>query len=314
VRWLLADRPDIIVCTNLLIAGFVREFKRHSQVPVVVTLQGDDVFLDALPKPDFDRCMAQIKKNNTAVDAFIVHSYAFRDRMMEYFSLGPERFHVTPLGIDTRDFLPLMSRTLKDTSADGVRTIGYLARLAPEKGLHHLVDAFIRLKGFPEFNDVRLRIAGWLGPEQRAFADAQFARLRGAGLEGDFVYEGVVDREQKLRFLAEIDCLCVPVEHEEPKGLFVLESLAAGTPVVLPRKGAFGEMIADSGGGLLFAHGDVNEFDSRLHEVLRDASLRRKLAASGREFVLQHRNEKTMAMATVKSLQHVQAGRFTDSA
>ena len=47
-------RPDLVNLTNLLIAGFVPALKRRRDVPVVVTLQGDDVFLDTLERLDRD--------------------------------------------------------------------------------------------------------------------------------------------------------------------------------------------------------------------------------------------------------------------
>ncbi len=301
IRWLEADKADMVVSSNLLIAGFVPEFKRRNKVPVVVTLQGDDVFLNQLSESDRRKCLQQIHKNNESVDAFLVHSEAFRKYASEYFEIPLSKIFVTPLGIETTDFEALAEETSANTRESG-RTIGYLARLAPEKGLQHLVSAFISLKQNSEFDDVRLRLAGWLSPENKAFVDEQWQRLRDANLGNAFHYDGVVDRTQKLAFLRDIDLLCVPVDHEEPKGLFALESLAAGTPVVLSRKGALTEIVESSQGGLLFELGNDEQFQTALTQLLRNEALRKQLGDQGRKFVLTQRNQREMASETMQCL------------
>ena len=128
-------------------------------------------------------------------------------------------------------------------------TVGYLARLAPEKGLHILADAFIRLRQMPGMEQARLRIAGWLGEQQSGLCRGGLrASCEAAGLGDAFEYVGEVDRRGKLDFLASIDVLAVPTTYREPKGLFVLEALAAGVPVVQPDHGAFPEVLARTAG------------------------------------------------------------------
>ncbi|MEZ6095445.1 MAG: glycosyltransferase family 4 protein [Pirellulaceae bacterium] len=304
VDWLADENPDIILSSNLLITGFAPTLKRIANIPIVVTLQGDDVFLNQLPEKDRAACLAQIRENNQSIDFFLTHSEAFRQQMSRYFDIPLERIVVTPLGIDTHDFRNL---TLTTRSQSQLRRIGYFARLAPEKGLHHLVEAFIELKRAPEYSDVRLRIAGWLSPEMNKYADEQFQRLRDAGLESQFQYEGVLSREDKLSFLQDIDLLCVPTEHEEPKGLFALEAMASGTPVVLPDKGALTELVEQSGGGIVYsAHNDANENRKRLVNALKilldDEAKRKELGANARHFVLEQRDEVHMAQNTMDAL------------
>src|SRR5262249_9553575 len=130
-------------------------------------------------------------------------------------------------------------------------TVGYLARLAPEKGLHILADAFIRLRQMPGMQSARLKIAGWLGEQNRPYADSAFRRLREAGFGDVFEYLAEINRRGKLDFLGSIDVLAVPTTYQEPKGLFVLEALAAGVPVIQPDHGAFPEVLAETEGGLL---------------------------------------------------------------
>lgn len=300
-RFLASDvRPDLVVLTNMLIGGCIPELKRTLGVPVLVTLQGDDAFLEHLPEPHKTQAFEEIRRLVGHVDGFLVHSRFYAQFMTGYLGIPPDRVHIVPLGVDTRDFADADHPDQRSSAAPGERplTIGYLARLAPEKGLHVLIDAFLELQRRPGMERVQLRIAGWLGESHRGYAESQFDKLRAAGLEDAFRYVGEVDRRGKLVFLRSLDVLSVPTVQQEPKGLFVLESLAAGVPVVLPDHGAFPELIASTGGGCLTRPNDSAALAAALAEVLADAATRRRYAESGRRAVHQQRNADVMAQAT----------------
>src|SRR5207253_3023977 len=125
-----------------------------------VTLQGDDVFLRGLPESHLPLALAEIARLAQSIDGFIAHSQFYADAMAEYLHLDRAKIAVVPLGIDTHDFETPVPRSASVDDRDP--TIGYLARIAPEKGLHVLADAFIRLRSMPGTEDARLRIAGWL--------------------------------------------------------------------------------------------------------------------------------------------------------
>jgi glycosyltransferase involved in cell wall biosynthesis len=295
-RWLVDDfQPDLVVISNILVAGFVPTFKKLRDIPVLVTLQGDDVFLDATPEPYRAKCFEQIKKISEHVDGYIVHSEFFADYMSEYFDLDRSKIHVTPLGVNTDDFaefVPVQPKTAEQ------KTIAYLARLAPEKGLHNLVDAFIELKKKPDTEQVRLQVAGWLGKDNEEYAAKQWKRLDEAGLQGSYEYLGSIDRERKLDFLRGVTVLSVPTDFQEPKGLFVLEALAAGVPVVQPSHGSFPEILNQTQGGLLFEPGDASDLASKLLDLLSDADRRHGLASSGQKSVHSNRCHTRMAQQT----------------
>jgi glycosyltransferase involved in cell wall biosynthesis len=301
-RWLAAEKPDLLIFTNVLIGGCIETIKKELGIPVLVTLQGDDVFLDSLQPAFREKCIEQVKKIAEHVDGFIVHTEFFRDYMSQYFDIDPAKFRVTPLGLDVSEFAHLLERSSEANSSSGRagRTIGYMARLAPEKGLQHLVDAFVILKQRAGFEDVKLRIAGWLGPQNKDFANELWDRLSAAGLDDHYEYLGSIERSEKLKLLSEFDVLSVPTEFKEPKGLYVLEALATGVPVVQPNHGAFPELIRDSGGGVLFEHGNHEQLADALGELLSDIAKRNAYAKTGQQYVHQHRNADSMATTTAE--------------
>ncbi|HBE69161.1 MAG TPA: hexosyltransferase [Planctomycetaceae bacterium] len=279
--WLKDENPDAIVFSNLLIAGCAPTIKDQLGCPIVVILQGDDIFYSALTQPHKDQAATELRRLAQLVDRFVVHSSDYAQRMASMLDVPMEKMHVTPLSIDTADFA-----NMPDSQPRQSLTIGYLARLAPEKGLHLLVDAFIDLAHRDSRQDVRLDIAGWLGPQHEAYWQEQKRKISAAGLDDRVHYHGSVDRVGKLEFLSKIELLCVPTTYREPKGLFVLEALAAGVPYVLPDHGAFPELHARHDSGHLVKPEDQTALADKLSEALDDLAEITSRARLAREQML----------------------------
>ncbi len=311
VDWLESQSPDLVVMSNLLIGGCVEPIKQRLKVPVIVTLQGDDLFLDGLQEPWRAKCMKRIRAIAGQVDAFIVHSNFYRQYMTEYLALSADKVYVTPLGIDTTDFEEFLGEHDQAINLQAITdqplNIGYLARLAPEKGLDHLVDALLLLS--PDVRDrVRLTVAGWLGPADEDYASAIWAKLDAAGWQGKYEYLGAVDRSAKLQLLRNINLFCVPTRFQEPKAIYVLEAMAAGVPVVASRHGVFPELINESGGGVLAEPNDASSLAGKLTELIRDHDRRIELGSAGRAFVLEKRNAEHMSAVTSAVFRQVLRG------
>jgi glycosyltransferase involved in cell wall biosynthesis len=288
VAWLRDEKPDLINLTNLLIGGFIPSLERELDCPIIVTLQGDDLFLGQLVEPHHSLALAEIRKLAARVDAFIVNSRYYAREMAALLEQPEDKFHIVPLGADTTDILAAPAAT-----HDGKgKVIGYFARICPEKGFDVLVDAFIRLKQLPDMGDAKLAVAGWLGANDENFFREQRARIEAAGLAGDFHHAGSPDREAKGEFLRGLDVFSVPTSYREPKGLYVIEALAAGVPVVQPDHGHFPELLARTGGGILFRPGDPEQLAAKLASLLSNPAARRELGSEGRK------NAATMASAT----------------
>ena len=270
-------KPNVICFSNALLVGLLRQLRDEFRGPAYCVLQGDDVFLEALPEPHRTQVLNVIRDRVRQFDGFLVHSQYYRDFMADYLSVPLDRFHVLPLGIDLsgHDGIP------KNRTAPHF-TVGYFARVCQTKGLHSLVDVVehLQTKGI----SVRLRVGGHLGRQDRAYFREQ--KKKASRLGCDFQYIGSPStRSEKVDFLKTLDVLCVPTEYREPKGLYVLEAWANGVPVVQPRHGAFPEMIEATGGGLLFEPGNVSDLASCLEQLSLDEQRRQALARAGHEGV-----------------------------
>lgn len=306
-----ALRPDVIVLSNGMLAGVVGPLRRRCRAPVLCLLQGDDVFLEALPESFRAEALAILKRQLAQVDGFLVHSQYYREFMAQYLALEAERIHQVPLGLNQEGF---RSTRPHEVDGKGVRprgdgepyTVGYFARICPEKGLHGLVEAFGLLRR--RVGECRLRVGGYLGAAHRRYYRELERRARRDGFELEYV--SAPDREAKIRFLESLDVLSVPTVYREPKGLYVLEALASGVPVVQPAHGAFPELLEQTGGGLLVPPNDPVGLADALERLYREPNARRKLAVAGLRAVRERFGTVVMAEATAEVLgKYMQCGR-----
>jgi glycosyltransferase involved in cell wall biosynthesis len=283
VDWLADESvPDVINLPNSLLIGLAAPLRRTLKRPVVVTLQGEDLFLDGLPEPYRAEAMALIRQQVGEVDLFVAISDYYAGFMRDYLGIPAERIRTVPLGITLTD-LPDGIRPRRDPF-----TIGYFARVAPEKGLHNLVEAYRILRQERGLPRARLRAAGYLGADQHGYLHDLQRRLQQWGLGDEFTYEGTLDRPQKFRFLEGLDVLSIPSGYHEPKGLPVLEAMGAGVPVVQPDHGAFPEMVQTAGGGLLARSEQPEDIADTLQKIWEHPSLAEELGRRGAAGVREH--------------------------
>ncbi len=288
-------KPDIVVFSNALLSGCLPQIQAEFSGPVACVLQGDDVFLDALPDSHRSRAIAAVSERARGFDGFLTHSRFYRDRMARMLSLPVDRFQTIPLSIDLKPH----------TGTPGERagqpfTIGYFARLAPEKGLHHLLEAFEILHA--RHPEARLCIGGYEPTQHHRYIAEQ--RQRGAAIGPAVEFSGSPDSiEDKVAFYRSIDILSVPTDFEEPKGIPVLEAWANGVPVVQPAVGAFPELIGtDGAGGLLVPHRDPMALADAWASLLRDRSQLLTLARAGYEKVCEQHSHAAVARVTLRAL------------
>ena len=143
-----------------------------------------------------------------------------------------------------------------------------------------------------------MRVAGWLGASDREFFEQQCRRLEQSGAGNAFERIELPDRPSKVDFLSQIDLLSVPTVYREPKAIYVLESLAARVPVVLPSEGAFPEMLKDLGGGCLVPPNDPTALAQELRRLLLDVARRGRLGAEGCRRVREAHRDEDMARGT----------------
>lgn len=282
--------PDLVNLPNLMFVGSACAIKEALDVPVVCTLGGEDLFLDGLAEPYGESACEMIRERCHDIDAFIAVTDYYADHAAERFALPRERIHVVPLGIDVSGYNERPARPERPF------TIGYMARVCPTKGLRQLADTVIAL--IERGRDCRLKVAGYRAPAVRSYLASIQASFAERGLAHVFEDVGEVTRAGKIELLRTVDLVSVPSVYREAKGLYVLEAMAAGVPVVQPAHGSFPELIKASGGGVLYDPTEPEAAPGVIGHLMDDAILRAELGAAGREAVRTKFTAEIMAEST----------------
>jgi len=280
VDWLVDTEhdPGVVCLSNILLGGLARRIRDRLSVPVICLLQDEDGFLDGLTSPYAERAWEVVRRRARDIDGFIAVSTYFARTMQKRLDVEDERMHVVHMGIDLNKYAPSPTRP-------PVPTIGFLSRMCPERGLETLVDAFMVLKRRGDLQSTRLRISGGRSAADEPFIQRLQDKLNAAGVRDDVDFLDSFDQDARLAFLRSLSVLSVPERDPVAYGLYVLESLAMGVPVVEPAIGCFPETIEMTGGGVLYTPGTPEMLADAIASLLLNEGVARKLGAEGRQGV-----------------------------
>lgn len=197
----------------------------------------------------------------------IVHALGIPSRkaVLLYNCINFKRFRNARPGVVTKEF--------GIASCDKV--IVTICWLIKEKGVRYLIEAarVIASRGL----NIKLVIVGD-GPEKGALQQLS----RDLDLDDRVIFTGF--RNDVESFLARADVFALHSLWSEAFGLVLLESMAAGTPVVATNTGAIPEIVHEGITGLLVEPGDVNGLAASLQTILEDTELRQEMGKNALEF------------------------------
>lgn len=302
--------PDVVTLSNALLLGLARRLRSELATRIVCTLQGEDGFLDALPAPHRDEAWRLLRERAADVDLFIAPSRYFAGVMTRRLGLDPARVRVIPNGLNLEGYdQPRWTggggALVRDDGSAVARppapVLGYLGRMCREKGLDTLVEAFIELKRRDRVPRLKLHIGGGCGPGDEPFVKEQRKRLAAAGFIGETQFVPNLSRAEKIAFLQGLTVFSVPADCGEAFGLYVLEALAAGVPVVQPRVAAFPEILEATGGGVLCEPGSPKALADAIEELLLHPDRARALGEQARRAVRERFSVEAMADEVVRA-------------
>jgi glycosyltransferase involved in cell wall biosynthesis len=268
-------------------AGFLPLFRRHLPRATLVLHQHDHAL------SDFDPALLLPRLRHAAL--ILGCSGFVTDRIRRTYPELAARCAVLHNGVDDR-FLAL------PTAPERSQRVLFVGRLAPEKGVHTLIEAFVRIAD--RHPGARLDLVGPDDLSPKQFVDpldqdpllrpvAHFYGSRGAfrrhldqlagPLGARVALHGPVANDRLGGLLGEAGIFAFPSLWQEPFGIPPVEAMAAGLPVVATRAGALPEIVVPERTGLLVERGDVEGLARALDRLLADPGLRARLGAAGRE-------------------------------
>jgi glycosyltransferase involved in cell wall biosynthesis len=211
-----------------------------------------------------------LRLTDMMVDGIVVNCEHVRRHLIEDEKVRPGLIDLCYNGIDTSVFFACPSK-----AASPELTIGVVAVLRPEKGLHTLVDAFAQIHGLRP--GLRLMIVG-SGPLRNELE----ARAGKLGILENCVWEpDTADVAGRLRA---IDIFVLPSLGEALSNS-LMEAMACGCCPVASDVGGNPELVTEGRTGLLFRPGDASDLAAKLRLVIEQESLRRSLAAAAFSFI-----------------------------
>ena len=199
-------------------------------------------------------------------------------------------------GVDVERFAPAAARP--------PRTILFTGRLAPDKGVHVLCDAFRLVRR--RLPDATLELVGPEAPVEREMQVALSDDPRVQALDRFYGGSYVAELERRLgddggavRFTGRVPAAEMPAAYvrgtvavlpslEEAFGLPLAEAMASGLPTVATRVGGMPEVVADGETGLLVPPDDPPALADALVRLLADPPLADRLGAAGRARAVAH--------------------------
>ena len=275
-----AWRPDLIIERHALFHAAGAEIARTLAIPRLLEVNAPLVEEQAAFRTLRLRALAEeVEARSMQAAQGVVAVSAPVAAYVRGRGVAAERIMVAPNGVDCALFAPEDAgaevRAFHGLGAGPV--IGFFGSFKVWHGVDFLLDAFAVIAA--EHAQARLLCLGH-GPRLEAVE----ARAAALGLAGRAIFPGPVPHAEVPAHLAAMDLTVAPYLPQEDfyfSPLKVVESLAAGRPVVAPRMGQIPELIEDGETGLLYEPGDLAACTGAIRRLIEDPSRRRRMGAAG---------------------------------
>ena len=293
IEWLDQHcKPDVIHLSNALLLGLAKRIKEKLDVLVVCTLQDEDVWVNAMDENFKKKTWNLMKEKARDVDIFFSVSEYYAKVMQPLLDIPEKKLRIQPITIDPADYAYINAK-------EKPLNIGYISRMCECNGLEVLIDAFILLKKNESMNKVNLVVTGGSTGDDDAFMKKMHKKIHEAGLDHSVDFHKDFE-DGRHAFFEKVSVVSVPVLEGEAFGLYLLESMASGVPIVQPELGAFPEIVEKAKGGITFRPNDPAALAKALTNLLNDPDKISLLSRRGREGVEKHYNIHDQASQTIK--------------
>ncbi len=282
VDWIAEHcKADVIHLSNALLIGLAKKFQEKLDVLVVCSLQDEDVWVNAMDDHFRKKTWDLMSKRAEDVDAFFAVSEFYAGVMKEQMSIPDSKLYTSYISVDPEEYTYI-------NSSEKEFTIGYISRMCEENGLEVLVEAFILFKKIPGAEDVKLIITGGSTGDDHVFLKRIRKKMSEAGIMEDVIFHKDFENEGRHEFFSKVSLISVPVLEGEAFGMYLLEAMATGVPVVQPALGAFPEIINLSEGGVIYEPNKPEELAKALEDLHKNAEKLSSLSKKARDGIIQH--------------------------
>ena len=274
-------KPDVIHLSNALLLGLAKTLKEKLNVPVVCSLQDEDVWVDIMTDPNRHKVWDLMSEHSEHIDQFISVSHYFKNVALDRMTIASEKVSTIHIGVDPNDYQYRNSSGKK-------RSIGFISRMCHENGMDILVDAFLLLKKQPGYDDVQLILTGGQTGDDRKFLKDIKSKIKKSGFGGSVEFHKEFEGKGRKDFFEKTSVISVPVRNGEAFGIYIAEALASGIPVLQPALGAFPEILEKTGGGIIYGENNSETLSTALQKLLDDVVILERMSKEAREGAEKH--------------------------
>lgn len=204
----------------------------------------------------------------------IVLATGFKKKIVENFTVDPDRISVLPTLVDTKE----IKTRINHAKPRGCITILFLSRIFKEKGIFEIVKSVEPIIKKNPGHSIKFVFAGE-GVDRKNLEN--YASQLNVSKYIEFT--GYIRGHEKIEVLLNSNIFIFPSYHDEGCPLAVLEAMGAGLPIVCTNIGALEDIIKDDINGLLVPRGSVEGIVEAVSRLIRDEELRKKMGENNRE-------------------------------
>ncbi|MDR2038920.1 MAG: glycosyltransferase family 4 protein [Bacteroidales bacterium] len=254
------EKPDVIHLSSTLLIGIAKIIRQELDIPVVCSVQDEEVWIDSLDEKYAVVAWQGITDNLQYIDRFVTTSEFYKKELQKRIPQITEVDVVYP-GINREKYASPVY------PSDPV--IGFFYRMNRENGLDILADAFVKLKQKDTVKNLRLKIGGGFTGKDKPFLK-QVKKMLSPWQEYVEI-EDSYNPDDHAPFYGSITVISVPITFEEGVGLYLCEAFAAGRPAVEPATGSFREIVDDA--GIIYEPNNSDALAEALEKILTDEKL-----------------------------------------
>lgn len=266
-------KPDVVHISNALLLGLAPKIKQELNTAIVCSLQDEDGWINDMKEPYKQEAIDLINENAKSVDAFVSVSDYYKSIILDMFDIPGNKIQTIYNGID-------LGAYQQNHSLPENPTIGFISRMNEMHGLDDLIEAFIILKNNDRHKDLKLKITGGSTTDDARFIKKMKKRLRSNNVIDDVEINDDYIGPKRHEFLNSLTLFCAPVKHELAFGIYLIEALASGLPVVQPKIGAFEEIVTKTQAGILYEPVTNVKLADSLDSILSDKAMFDKLKSN----------------------------------
>ena len=280
------DKPDVIHLSTSMLVGIAKAIKNRIDIPVVCSLQDEEIWLDSLENQYANEAWKSIGQNSKYIDRFIASSEFYKSVAMSKVSEIKDIDVVYP-GVNIEKY--------KSLDCPQNPTIGFFYRMNYENGLDILAQAFIKLKNENTIPNLKLKIGGGYTRENKRFVN-RIRRILQPYIR-DVIWSDNYNLDEHTHFYKDISLICVPLRFNESVGLYLCEAFAVGRPAIAPNTGSFSEIVGNA--GILYSPNDSEQLAESIKKMLTDNTLYEKCKENALRLSHERYNDKVAAEGLV---------------